>query len=114
VSEVWRRHSGMRHEFVFILCKYVALHKHCITVVSVLIAIHLNAGILSSSQQMWKTFYFEMVHSLSPMASVEIKPTKSAYFGAELEFLSRDCRPLVPKRTTRKAASAEHPRLNHS
>jgi len=92
VSEVWRRHTGMCHEFVFILCKYVALHEHCTTVVSVLVAIHVNAGILSASQQMWKTGYFEMGHSLSPMASVEFKVTNSAYFGAELESLSRDWR----------------------
>jgi len=57
VSEVWRRHTGMCHEFEFILCSYAALHEHCITMVSVLVAIHLNVGILSASQQMWKMGY---------------------------------------------------------
>ena len=43
--------AGMCHEFVFILCSQVALHEHCIIVVSVLVAIHLNPGILRVSQQ---------------------------------------------------------------
>jgi len=30
-----------------------------------------------------KMDYFEIEHSLSPMASVEFKVTNSAYFGAE-------------------------------
>ncbi len=92
VSEVWRRHTGMCHEFVFILCMCVALHEHCVTVVSVLVAISLNAVTVSASQQMWKAGCFEMGHSLSPMASVEFKATNSAFCGAELECLSLDWR----------------------
>jgi len=37
VSQVWRRNTGMCHEFI--LCSYVALHEHCVIVVSVPVAL---------------------------------------------------------------------------